>query len=81
MVGSLMRSNVNLLTDYREQVYDGWAPTARQPLLPDRDAIATSAWSQAYSLSVTSPLEGEEEETILWPRGVGAYSVHLSDVF
>jgi hypothetical protein len=78
MVGSLMRSNVNLLTGYREQVYGGWA---RQPLLPDRDAIATNAWSQAYSLSATSPLEGEEEETILWPRGVGAYSVHLSDGF
>jgi hypothetical protein len=81
MVGSLMHSNVNLLSDYREQVYDGWAPTARQPLLPDRDAIATNAWSQAYSLSITSPLEGEEEERILWPRGLGAYSVHLSDDF
>ena len=79
MVGALLRSNVYLLTDYPKQVYHGgesWASasTTRQPLLPDRDAIATNSWIEAYSLSLAPPLEGKEEEKILWPRGVGAYS-------
>ena len=52
----------------------GGAPIARQPLLSDRDAIPSDAWSEAYSLSPTSPPEDDEEETTLWPRGVDAYS-------
>ena len=51
-----------------------WASIARQPLLPDRDAMTANAWSEAYSLSLTSSLEDEEGERILWPRGVGAHS-------
>ena len=39
----------------------------------DRDAIATNAWSEAYSLSLNPSLEDEEEERLLWPRGVCAY--------
>ena len=77
MVGTLLRSNVYLLTDCRKEVYTSdafWASTARQPLLPDRDAITTSAWAEVYSLSLAPPSEDEEEERILWPRGVGAYS-------
>ena len=77
MVGTILRSNVYLLTDYRAQVYRGdglWVSTTQQPLLPDRDTIATNAWNEAYSLSLTSSLEDEEGETILWPRGVGACS-------
>ena len=50
----------------------------RQPLIPDRDAIATNAWSEAYSLSLKPSLEDEEEERILWPRGVCTYSAYLS---
>jgi len=62
-------------TDYRKQACRDqlWIPTAQQPLLPDKDAITTNAWSEAYNLSLKSPPE-EEEERILWPRGVCAYS-------
>ena len=76
MVGTILRSNVYLLTNYRVQVYRGdelWLSTG-QPLLPDRDMMATNAWNEAYSLNLTSSLEDEEGETILWPRGVGACS-------
>ena len=77
MVGIILRCNVYILSDYDEQGSrddDLWASMARQPLLPDRDAITANAWSEAYSLSLTSSLEDEEGERILWPRGVGAYS-------
>ncbi len=90
MVGTILCSSVYLLIDYREQVYRGdelWKSIARKPLLPDRDGITTKAWSEAYSLNLTSSLEDEEGETILWPRGVGAcsclyvVSVMISDIF
>ena len=76
MVGAMLCSTAYLLTDYHKQVCRDEFPitTARQPLLPDRDAITTNAWSEAYSLSLRSSLEGGEEERILWPRGVCAYS-------
>ena len=54
------------------------ATISRRPLLPDRDVIATNAWSEAYSLSLKPSLEDEEEERILWPRGVCAYSPRFS---
>ena len=79
----MLRSNAHLLTDYRKQVYrhTPWASSSRQPLLPDRDAITSNAWNEAYSLSLTSSLEDEEGERILWPRGVGACScVHVGSV-
>jgi len=76
MVNTTPNSNVYLLTDYRKQVCpDGlWASTARQPPLPDRDAVTTNAWTEAYSLGFGSSLDNEEDERILWPRGVCAYS-------
>ena len=77
MVGIKLRSNVYPLSNYYKQVYrDGelWASIARHPLLPDRDAITANAWSEAYSRILTSSLEDEEGERILWPRGVGVYS-------
>ena len=54
------------------------ATVSRRPLLPDRDAIATNAWSEAYSLTLKPSLEDEEEERILWPPSVCAYSAHFS---
>ena len=46
----------------------------RQPLLPDRDLITTKAWTEAYKLSMRPPPgDGEEDERVLWPRGMGAY--------
>ena len=47
--------------------------TTQRPLLPDRDAITTNAWSEAYTNSLRPSLEDDGEETILWPRGVCAY--------
>ena len=43
MVGTMSRRSACLLTDNYKQTYrdDLWAPTAQQPLLPDRDAVAT----------------------------------------
>ena len=73
MVGTILRSNVYVLTDC--QVYHDdelWTSIAQQPLLPDRDTITTNAWSEAYGLSLTSSLEDEKRETVLWSRGVGA---------
>ena len=87
MVGTILRSDVCALINC--QVYhddEPWISIARQPLLPDRDTITTNAWSEAYGLSLTSSLEDEEGETILWPRGVGACSllfvgsVRVSDI-
>ena len=48
--------------------------SAVKPLLPDRDAITTKAWSEAYELSIRPPPGDEEGERVLWPRGVCTYS-------
>ena len=47
--------------------------TGQRPLLPDRDAITTNAWSEADKLSLRSSLKDDDDETILWPRGACAY--------
>ena len=76
MASTILRSNAYILSDYYEQGYrdnELWASITR-PLLPDRDVMTTNAWSEACSLSLNSSLEDEEEERILWPRGLGAYS-------
>ena len=39
---------------------DLWAPTARQPLIPDRDSVATNAWHEACRVSLGASLEDEE---------------------
>ena len=76
MVGTMLRSSTYLLTDECKQMCRNelWTPTARQPLLPDRDAIATNAWSEVCNISLGLSLEDETDERILWPRGVCAYS-------
>ena len=78
----MLRSNAHLLTGYCKQVYRDkpWASSSRQSLLPDRDAITSNAWNEAYSLSLTSSLEDEEGEGILWPRGVGTSCSHVGSV-
>ena len=70
MVGTILRGNVYLLSDYYKQVYrndEFWASIAQQPRLPDRDTIASNAWSEAYSRGLTSSLEDEERDAILRP--------------
>lgn len=82
-VGTMLCSSAYILTDNYEQVCRNelWAPTARQPLLPDRDVIATNAWSKASNVSGRPSLEDEAEERILWPRGVSAYSCLFGERF
>lgn len=62
MVGTMSRSSACPLTDNYKQMYrdDLWAPTARQPLLPDRDAVATNGWHEACKASLGASLEDEE---------------------
>ena len=54
------------------------ATISRRPLLLPRDAIATNAWSEAYSLTLNPSLEDDDEQRILWPRGVSAYFARFS---
>jgi len=63
LVGTTLHRNAYLFTR-----------TTQRLLLPDRDAITTNAWSEAYKLSLRSSLEDDDEETILWPRGACACS-------
>jgi hypothetical protein len=76
MVGTMLRGNACPLIDYRKQMCHDKRSTLRasEPLLPDRDGITTKAWGQSYQSSLQSFLEDEEDEQILWPRGVCAYS-------
>ena len=78
MVGTMLRGKAHPLIDYRKQMCHDERSTLRasEPLLPDRDCITTNAWSQCYQSSLQPFLEDEEDEQILWPRGVCAYS-HL----
>jgi hypothetical protein len=73
----MLLSNTYPSIDFRKQIRHEvlMAPIARQPLLPDRDTITTNAWSEAYNHSLGSSLGDEEEERILWPRGVCVYSL------
>ena len=62
MVGTIVAKQRLSLTDNHKQMYrnDLWAPTARQPLLPDRDIVATNAWNEACRARLGTSLEDEE---------------------
>jgi len=76
MVGTMPRSSAYLLIDNCKQMRcnDLWAPSARRPLLPDRDVLTTNAWHKAYNVSPGGSMEDGEEDITLWPHGVCACS-------
>jgi len=76
MVSAMPRSSAYLLTDNCKQMRcdDLWAPSARRPLLPDRDVLTTNAWQEACNVSPGGSMEDGEEDIILWPHGVCACS-------